>query len=176
MNTYSEIGFSSVWISTATGEGIEELRRLITGQTTILVGQSGVGKSSIINRLIPDAEAVTNTVSDISGLGQHTTTSSRLYHLPDNTTIIDSPGIREFGLWHLTGEEVIKGYPEFTEFTSRCKFRDCRHRNDPGCALVEAVNDGKVAEFRYNNYHRILESSQQNAPSSFTSPGKKTRK
>lgn len=176
MNTYSEIGFSSVWISTATGEGIEELRRLITGQTTILVGQSGVGKSSIINRLIPDAEAVTNTVSDISGLGQHTTTSSRLYHLPDNTTIIDSPGIREFGLWHLTGEEVIKGYPEFTEFTSRCKFRDCRHRNDPGCALVEAVNNGKVAEFRYNNYHRILESSQQNAPSSFTSPGKKTRK
>ena len=173
---YETIGYTCKQISAATGDGVEDLRPLLEGKITLLSGNSGVGKSTLINRLVPDANLRTAEISSSHNLGQHTTTSSRLYHLPDNTTIIDSPGIREFGLWHLTGEEVIKGYPEFTEFTSRCKFRDCRHRNDPGCALVEAVNDGKVAEFRYNNYHRILESSQQNAPSSFTSPGKKTRK
>lgn len=176
LETYRKIGYESLWISTKTGEGIDGLREIIKGETTILVGQSGVGKSSIINMIIPEANASTNSISDISGLGQHTTTSSRLYHLPDNTTIIDSPGIREFGLWHLSPEEVIKGYPEFLEKTPYCKFRDCKHLNDPGCAVVEAVKNSEIAEFRFNNYHRIIESMQQNAPSSFSSPGKKTRK
>ncbi|WP_405366455.1 small ribosomal subunit biogenesis GTPase RsgA [Ruminobacter sp.] len=176
LKTYEKIGYKALWVSTENGEGIDELKEIIRGETTILVGQSGVGKSSIINRIIPEANASTNRVSDISGLGQHTTTSSRLYHLPDHTTIIDSPGIREFGLWHLTPEEVIKGYPEFLEHTPYCKFRDCKHLNDPGCAVVEAVKNSEIAQFRFNNYHRIIESMQQNAPTSFSSPGKKTRK
>ena len=91
-------------------------------------------------------------------MGQHTTTSSRLYHLPQGGNLIDSPGIREFGLWHLEPEQITKGYREFQYVLGTCKFRDCKHLNDPGCALREAVEAGRISPIRYENYHRLIES------------------
>lgn len=104
---------------------------------------------------------VVNQVSDNSGLGQHTTTASRLYHFPQGGDVIDSPGVREFGLWHLTPDQVTKGFIEFRPYLGGCKFRDCKHLDDPGCLISEAVNNGEISETRFENYHRILESMSQ---------------
>lgn len=97
----------------------------------------------------------------IPGLGQHTTTAARLYHFPHGGDVIDSPGVREFGLWHLEAEQITNGFVEFHDYLGRCKYRDCKHDTDPGCALREAVENGKIAESRFENYHRILESMAQ---------------
>ena len=100
-------------------------------------------------------------MSDGSGLGQHTTTASRLYHFPHGGDVIDSPGVREFGLWHLEPEQITRGFVEFRAFLGACKFRDCKHGSDPGCAIREAVEAGKIHRSRFDNYHRILESMAQ---------------
>ncbi|MBS5194741.1 MAG: ribosome small subunit-dependent GTPase A [Morganella morganii] len=132
---------------------------------SIFAGQSGVGKSSLLNTLLPEnADILVNNVSDVSGLGQHTTTASRLYHFPHGGDVIDSPGVREFGLWHLTPEQVTQGYTEFRDYLGGCKFRDCKHGDDPGCALREAVENGEISAERFENYHRILESMAQVKP------------
>jgi ribosome biogenesis GTPase / thiamine phosphate phosphatase len=135
--------------------------------TSIFVGQSGVGKSSLMNSLMPGLEAQTQEVSTNSGLGQHTTTVSRLYHLADGGDLIDSPGIREFALWHLTAEEVTRGFTEFTPWLGRCKFRDCKHISDPGCAIQHAVSNGEISSQRYDSYVKILASMAQDKPNYF---------
>lgn len=173
LNVYKNLGYKYYIVSSKDNIGISELLDEIKNDTSVLVGQSGVGKSSLLNLLVPNAKALTNDVSDNSGLGQHTTTNTKLYHINDTGIIIDSPGVREFGLWHLTNEEVTKCYREFQPFLGGCKFRDCKHLNDPGCAIVEAVKNGSIAEFRYNNYHKILESMAQNKPDAYVTPGKK---
>ena len=104
---------------------------------------------------------MTNDVSDISGLGQHTTTASRLYHVPQGGDVIDYPGVRDFGPWHLEPEQITQGFVEFREFLGHCKFRDCKHDTDPGCAIREAVENGAIDEARFDSYHRILESMSQ---------------
>ncbi len=136
----------------------EKLTALLSDGTSIFVGQSGVGKSSLINHILPTVNAQVGGISETSGLGQHTTTSSRLYHLPQGGNLIDSPGIREFGLWHLEPDQITKGYREFQYVLGTCKFRDCKHLNDPGCALREAVEAGRISPIRYENYHRLIES------------------
>ena len=137
---------------------MEKLNALLSDGTSIFVGQSGVGKSSLINYILPTVNAQVGGISETSGLGQHTTTSSRLYHLPQGGNLIDSPGIREFGLWHLEPDQITKGYREFQYVLGSCKFRDCKHLNDPGCALREAVEAGRISPIRYENYHRLIES------------------
>lgn len=107
---------------------------------------------------MPGFDIEEGAVSENSGLGQHTTTASRLYHIPSGGDLIDSPGVREFGLWHLEPEEITKAFIEFQPYLGGCKFRDCKHLDDPGCILVEAVEKGEVSETRFENYHRILES------------------
>ncbi|KMJ46087.1 GTPase RsgA [Xenorhabdus khoisanae] len=166
MNIYRNIGYSVLEVSSHTGEGISELTSLLADKISIFAGQSGVGKSSLLNTLLPDTEKdiLVNEVSDNSGLGQHTTTTARLYHFPLGGDVIDSPGVREFGLWHLTPEQVTQGFIEFREYLGGCKFRDCKHHNDPGCALREALEQGIIAEERFENYHRILESMAQVKP------------
>ena len=161
--------FTADWLSRADGlqpskEGLEELEAALTGRISIFAGQSGVGKSSLLNTLLglelSANEILTNDVSDVSGLGQHTTTASRLYHFPHGGDVIDSPGVREFGLWHLEPEQITRGFVEFREFLGDCKFRDCKHDNDPGCAMREAVENGKIDAARFENYHRILDSME----------------
>lgn len=159
---YTKIGYQVLFVSCQSQQGIESLQKVLDGKISILVGQSGVGKSSIINLLLPHNQAtLTGEVSEISGLGQHTTTSTRLYHLPNGGDIIDSPGIREFGLWHLEPEQVIAGFVEFDDYLGGCQFRDCNHLDTPGCLLQKAVAQGAIAPSRLDNYHRILQSMRE---------------
>jgi ribosome biogenesis GTPase len=149
-------------VSSYTQDGLKPLEEALTDRISIFAGQSGVGKSSLLNSLLGlPVEIVVNDVSDNSGLGQHTTTASRLYHFPHGGDVIDSPGVREFGLWHLEPEQVTHGFIDFHDYLGHCKYRDCKHDTDPGCAIREAVEQGKIAVSRFENYHRILESMSQ---------------
>ncbi|MBW7982840.1 small ribosomal subunit biogenesis GTPase RsgA [Enterobacillus tribolii] len=163
MDIYRHIGYRVLMVSRYTGEGIAELEAELAGRISIFAGQSGVGKSSLLNALLPAEEdgIDVGAVSDNSGLGQHTTTAARLYHFPSGGDVIDSPGVREFGLWHLDPEQVTRGFIEFRDYLGGCKFRDCKHDTDPGCAIRAAVEHGEIAEERFENYHRILESMAQ---------------
>ncbi|MGD8172389.1 small ribosomal subunit biogenesis GTPase RsgA [Vibrio sp. TRT 21S02] len=158
LSDYEAIGYKVLLVSKQTSEGIPELEAQLTDRINIFVGQSGVGKSSLVNALLPELNVEEGEVSENSGLGQHTTTASRLYHIPSGGDLIDSPGVREFGLWHLEAEEVTKAFVEFKPYLGGCKFRDCKHLDDPGCVLREAVENGEISEIRFENYHRILES------------------
>ncbi|WP_199610921.1 small ribosomal subunit biogenesis GTPase RsgA [Flocculibacter collagenilyticus] len=162
---YREIGYQFHYVSTKSAEGLKELQSLLNNKASIFVGQSGVGKSSLVNSLLPGAEILVNDVSDVSGLGQHTTTVSRLHHFESGGDLIDSPGIRDFGLWHIAADRVAWCFKEFRPFLGGCKFRDCKHLNDPGCLIKEAVEDGKISTIRFESFHRILESMEQNKPS-----------
>ncbi len=161
MAMYQSLGYQIIYVSNETGQGIDELKSILKDKNSIFVGQSGVGKSTIVNSILPDADLLTGAVSENSGLGQHTTTVSRLFHLPSGGNLIDSPGIREFGLWHLDPERVTWCFREFRPYLGGCKFRDCKHLNDPGCLLLEALENGEISELRFENYHRILESMQE---------------
>ena len=162
LNEYERIGYKVLFVSKQTGEGIVELEAELKDRINIFVGQSGVGKSSLVNALMPQFNVEEGEISENSGLGQHTTTASRLYHIPTGGDLIDSPGVREFGLWHLEAEEVTKAFVEFRPYLGGCKFRDCKHNNDPGCVLRQAVEEGQINEIRFENYHRILESMAEN--------------
>jgi ribosome biogenesis GTPase len=160
MNIYRRINYRVIEVSSYNGEGMPEFITALTDRISIFAGQSGVGKSSLLNALLPPElqQIVVNDVSDNSGLGQHTTTAARLYHFQHGGDVIDSPGVREFGLWHLAPEQITQGFIEFRPYLGYCKFRDCKHGSDPGCAIREAVDKGEIAEERFDNYHRILES------------------
>lgn len=159
MTIYRRIGYRVLMVSSHTGEGIDPFRETLAGRTSIFAGQSGVGKSSQLNALLPDHEKIlVNSVSDNSGLGQHTTTTARLYHFSHGGYLIDSPGVREFGLWHLSPKLIASGFVEFRDYLGTCKFRNCRHDTDPGCAIRRAVESGAIARERFDNYHRILDS------------------
>lgn len=160
MNIYRHINYRVLEVSSQTGEGMAAFETALTNRISIFAGQSGVGKSSLLNALLPPEEKQiqVNSVSDNSGLGQHTTTAARLYHFQHGGDVIDSPGVREFGLWHLDAEQITQGFVEFRQYLGYCKFRDCSHANDPGCAIREAAERGDIAEERFDNYHRILES------------------
>ncbi|MFQ1011972.1 small ribosomal subunit biogenesis GTPase RsgA [Gilliamella apicola] len=163
LTIYTNIGYQVLYVSCQNHQGIAALQAVLQNKISILVGQSGVGKSSIINLLLPHQlqSAITGNISELSGLGQHTTTSTRLYHLPNGGDIIDSPGIREFGLWHLEPEQVISGFKEFDDYLGGCQFRDCNHLDTPGCLLQQAVRDGKISPSRLDNYHRILQTMKE---------------
>lgn len=159
---YRQIGYQIIHVSNKTKEGIQELQSQLKNNTSVFVGQSGVGKSTLTNSLMPELGVITQEVSENSGLGQHTTTVARLYHFEKGGDLIDSPGIREFGLWHLTPEQVCQGFIEFEDFLGLCKFRDCKHQTDPGCALNAAVADNKIHPKRLASFQRILNSLNDN--------------
>lgn len=164
LTEYEKIGYQVLYVSKNTGEGIEALEAKLRDRTNIFVGQSGVGKSSLVNALMPELEEMVEEgeISENSGLGQHTTTAARLYHIPSGGDLIDSPGVREFGLWHLEAEDVTKAFVEFRPYLGGCKFRDCKHGDDPGCLLREAVDKDEISATRFENYHRIIESMAEN--------------
>ncbi|MBW8192572.1 small ribosomal subunit biogenesis GTPase RsgA [Neiella marina] len=159
---YQSLGYPTLTISCKQQMGTDDLLPKLNDNISIFVGQSGVGKSSLINQLIPGANIDVGDVSENSGLGQHTTTASRMLTFPAGGRLIDSPGVREFGLWHLTPEQILNGYIEFLPLISQCKFRDCKHQNDPGCAVRAAVEAGDIPQFRFDNYHKIMQSMEEN--------------
>ncbi len=134
---------------------------LVRDRTTVFVGQSGVGKSSIVQTLVPDRELKVGALSESTGKGTHTTTTARLFHLDGGGRLIDSPGIREFGLWHMTPAEIEYGFREIRDVTGHCRFRDCRHEGEPGCALDEAVRQGQVTPQRLQSFRRILQAMEE---------------
>ncbi|MDQ8936387.1 ribosome small subunit-dependent GTPase A [Acinetobacter rudis] len=136
---------------------LSALAQRLDGETVAFVGQSGVGKSSIINHIVPDALQKTNIISENSALGQHTTTSTRLIAFGENGALIDSPGIREFGLWHLTLDKIDKGFPEISAHLGYCQYRNCTHTHEKQCALKQAVSEGKILSRRLESYLRLLE-------------------
>ncbi|MEZ8141522.1 ribosome biogenesis GTPase RsgA [Enterovibrio norvegicus FF-33] len=158
LSLYHDIGYEVMMVSQKSGEGMVALKAKLADVTSIFVGQSGVGKSSLVNVLLPEVNAHTCEVSENSGLGQHTTTTARLYHFPNGGDLIDSPGVREFGLWHLEPEQVTQGFKEFGDYLGGCKFRDCKHKDDPGCLIREAVEEGKISIERFESYHKIIDS------------------
>lgn len=151
---YAGLGYAT--LRTRRSEAAAALGVALRGHTSILVGQSGVGKTSLVNALLPGIERRTGALSASGHKGRHTTTTAELYHLPRGGDLIDSPGIREFGLEHLPREAVAEGFREFRPFLGRCRFRDCRHRQEPGCALLAAVAAGTVSERRLASYRHIL--------------------
>jgi ribosome biogenesis GTPase len=156
ISDYKFIGYDLLQVSAKTGQGLEALQHYLKDNTAIFVGQSGVGKSSLVNHLQPNAEMRVGPLSVGKEKGTHTTTTSKLFHLTGGGVLIDSPGIREFGLSHLTKSEIIESFIDFRPYLGRCKFRDCSHNKDVGCSLIKAVEDKKVLASRLHNYRQIL--------------------
>lgn len=159
--TYRDLGYKVLMVSTKNGTGLEEFREYLTHYTSVFVGQSGVGKSSLINALLPESNLRVGGLSDRQ-LGTHTTTSATLLHFPGGGQLIDSPGIREFGLWHMEEDDVLEGFIEFRPFLGHCKFRDCSHRHEPGCAILAALESGKISATRMDSYRYILRTINEN--------------
>ncbi|OBX37544.1 putative ribosome biogenesis GTPase RsgA [Halomonas elongata] len=178
LERYAALGYPVVTTTTATSRGLDALHRQLKGRTSVFVGQSGVGKSSLIDRLLPDEDLRIGALSADSRKGTHTTTTARLYRLPSSTAdnapdaptgeedsggeLIDSPGIREFGLTHLNADQVADGFIEFRDYLGHCRFRDCRHRAEPGCALLGAVERGEIHADRFASYRHIVDSLEEN--------------
>lgn len=154
---YEAIGYQLVFISSRLEQGLTPLTDLLKQQTSILVGQSGVGKSSLTNALIPDLDLQTRKLSDRKQSGQHTTSASTLYHLPAGGNLIDSPGVRSFRLGEIDKTTLENGFREFAPFLGYCKFSNCSHTNEPGCAMLEAVADKKIHPQRLQNFLHMLE-------------------
>lgn len=157
LRPYEALGVPIVRCSATRGEGKEELRELLKGSLSAFVGHSGVGKSSLLNSLKPELGLNTGGVSEGYGRGTHTTTASTLWDLGDGTRVIDTPGIRSFGLWNIREEDVPWYFPEFA-LAGRCRFNNCTHTHEPDCAVKEAVGRGEISEDRYDTYVRIRRS------------------
>lgn len=158
LREYEALGYRVLPVSARQNLGMDQLREQLCTGTSIFVGQSGVGKSSVIQALLPDELIKIGKLSEQELKGRHTTTHARLYHFPSGGDCIDSPGIREFGLWHLTRDQVVGGFCEFRGPISNCRFRDCSHTCEPGCGLQAAVKSGEVSEARFNSYQQIVAS------------------
>ncbi len=159
---YESIGYPVVTLSAATGEGADALRTQLAGKMSLLSGNSGVGKSSIINLLVPDAHVRVGDVSHTHHKGMHTTTFSELLDLPDGGAIIDTPGVKAFGTIDFERAEVAHYFPEIFRISDDCRFNNCTHTHEPGCAVLEAVEQGKIAPSRFTSYLSILEEDPNN--------------
>jgi ribosome biogenesis GTPase len=154
---YSKIGYEVRKCSAVTGDGIEEIREMLKDKITLLGGQSGVGKSSVINAIQEGLGLKTQDISDYSGKGQHTTTFAEMFKLDNGGYIIDTPGIKTLSFNNLEVMDVTHNFREFFTVSQDCKFSDCTHRDEPGCAVKVAIENGEISELRYMNYLQILE-------------------
>ncbi len=161
MAIYTDLGYRVITVSCNSNINLDILMRQLEQKTSVFVGQSGVGKSSLVNLLIPEAGTEVSQLSDNSGLGTHTTTTSRLYRVGDDAYLIDSPGIREFGVDHLEIDDICAGFIEIAELSDQCKFRDCKHIKEPGCAIKAALEDGRIHAQRYDNYCHFYNEATQ---------------
>jgi ribosome biogenesis GTPase len=160
---YRSIGYKTVETSATetANEGIEELRKMLSGRVSVFSGLSGVGKSSLINAVDAGFNARTGVMSEYHKSGKHTTTFAEMYELKNGGYIIDTPGIRGFGLIDIGKEEIYHFFPEIFEMSANCAFHNCRHINEPDCSVIEAVNNGKISELRYRSYVSMMEDSQK---------------
>lgn len=158
---YTSIGYNIVRMSVTTGEGVEELKQLLQNKITLMSGHSGVGKSSFINVIFPELNLKTQDVSGWSGKGLHTTTFAEMFDLPFGGRLIDTPGMREFGIVDISKQELSHYYPEMKILISGCQFNNCLHTSEPGCAIKKALLEGHIHEERYVSYFNILESIEK---------------
>ena len=158
LHIYPGIGYQVLEASTKNQDGLTDLKAKLKDRTSVFVGQSGVGKSSLINSLLPGVDIKVGELSRGLAKGTHTTTTAKLFHFPEGGDLIDSPGIREFGLWHMDREEVLNGFVEFRPYLGLCKFRDCQHQGEPGCELQQALEQGKISQQRLDSFERIANS------------------
>lgn len=154
---YHALGYEVILSSTRTSQGIDALRAQIQGRFSVLVGQSGVGKSSLINMLEPGLALRIQDVGRKNEKGRHTTTATQMHPLQIGGFLMDTPGIREFGLWNITPDDLIHAFPEMRSLQHPCKFRDCTHQEEPGCNIRQAVMDGEISPYRYQSYLKLLE-------------------
>jgi len=150
---YTAIGYRVLELSAK--QDVSALLPYLQGHTSVLVGQSGMGKSTLINALLPDAQAATREISSALDSGKHTTTHARLYRIDANSGLIDCPGVQAFGLHHLSFGEIEQGFVEFAQYLGKCRFHDCRHAHEPGCALRNAVTEGKIDARRLDLFQQI---------------------
>jgi ribosome biogenesis GTPase len=158
---YEQAGYKVYHVVALDAATIEELKNDLKGKTTLFSGHSGVGKSTLINQLIPDIDLRTHEVSDYSGKGQHTTTFAEMFELPFGGRIIDTPGVKEFGLMNMDKELLAHYFPEMRRVMSGCKFNNCLHINEPDCAVKDAINDGAIAGDRYVSYLTMMDSIEK---------------
>lgn len=159
---YPTLGYQILHTCSLQG-GLDELHGALRERVSVFVGQSGVGKSSLINALLPDADLRVGALSESTLKGTHTTTTAQLFHLDCAGSLIDSPGIREFGLWHMSKEQVEQGFREFQPLLGTCKFRDCQHEQEPGCAILAAVESGAITDQRLRSYRYIVSTLEDGA-------------
>jgi len=164
LHDYARVGYPVHRLSARTGTGLAELRLSLRGHCAMLAGQSGVGKSSLTNTLLPDKNLRTGEISEKSGLGRHTTTAATLYHLPECGDLIDSPGVAVFGLAEMSGRDLAQGYREFQPHIPRCRFNDCRHTQDKDCAVRAAAESGLIPAARYQRYLKLLDKLADQSP------------
>lgn len=156
LGVYRQLGYPLLEVSAHAGGGMQDLQTRLDGHVAVFVGQSGVGKSSLVNSLLPGVDTRVGALSEQTGKGTHTTTTARLFHFPGGGELIDSPGIREFGLGHVSRQDVEAGFIEFSNLLGTCRFRDCKHDREPGCALLAALEDGRIHPQRMNSYRHIV--------------------
>jgi len=155
MSLYISLGYTCLQVSSKQRVGLESLQATLKDATSVFVGQSGVGKSALVNALLPGTSALEGTLSESESKGKHTTTSARLFHFPEGGRLIDSPGIREFGLTHISDTELLAGFVELRPLLGTCHFRDCKHEVEKGCAILDALQSGKVDARRMQSYAYI---------------------
>lgn len=157
MSIYPGLGYQVLYTSIKQG-GLQALHQALRERVSVFVGQSGVGKSSLVNALLPQAQLRVGALSENTRKGTHTTTTAQLFHLDCGGSLIDSPGIREFGLWHMDRPDVEQGFREFRPHLGHCKFRDCRHEQEPNCAIMAALESGEISQSRLDSYRHIVTS------------------